>query len=403
VDFLIDSRLAGSNKHIHFNNDVLNLITEKPANVFSLCVNSPLENDLISLLRVSCIELDLEPPTAFSGPMRQIHPEGFVPWGRIMPRKDYKKFLEGLVQSVRAGLERATIDYYRNIWLPQQRLLDVLQPAAINVRRLKEALSSNENESTLRTFEPIDGFAKKVLYDRFATRTGRLGVAAGPHVLTLKKSLRNIVTSAYGRSGTVVSLDFNALEARIILYASGKQPDGSDLYTQLATKALSGVDRSTAKVCVIADLYGISQRRLADKLQISVGMAENFTASIRKYFGTHDTISRLRQQYNSENCIYNHYGRRLKVPDGSDSTLLNTYAQSTGADVAQLGFLKLLDILPPSARPLFVLHDALIIDVKKDELQAVESIKEIVVDGYTQPFFLKCEKFYTPPPNEGTV
>ena len=60
-----------------------------------------------------------------------------------------------------------------------------------------------------------------------------------------------------------------------------------------------------------------------------------------------------------------------------------------------LGFAQViesLETLAPSARPVFLLHDAILIDIKKDEIEAAASIQHVKVRGYVQKFVLKMEQ-----------
>ena len=62
--------------------------------------------------------------------------------------------------------------------------------------------------------------------------------------------------------------------------------------------------------------------------------------------------------------------------------------------MAMLGFSELVERWKERRiRPLFIVHDALVIDVHDDELPEVMSTKRIVVHGYEQNFSLKCEDF----------
>jgi hypothetical protein len=63
--------------------------------------------------------------------------------------------------------------------------------------------------------------------------------------------------------------------------------------------------------------------------------------------------------------------------------------QSTAVDVSLMGFTTLLDTLPKSARPLFNLHDALIIDVMNKDLPDLLSLRTLTVPGYDQKFPVK--------------
>ena len=60
-----------------------------------------------------------------------------------------------------------------------------------------------------------------------------------------------------------------------------------------------------------------------------------------------------------------------------------------------LGFKTIIDALGTDGiRPLFVLHDALILDVRSDRLKDVENISSVKVHGYDAAFPLKFEKMH---------
>ena len=93
--------------------------------------------------------------------------------------------------------------------------------------------------------------------------------------------------------------------------------------------------------------------------------------------------------------VCNKHGRYLELDDPQDHLFVNTFAQSTGVDVALLGFKSVMDRLGiDGVRPLFVLHDALILDVRSDRLKDVENISSVKVHGYDAAFPLKFEKMH---------
>ena len=51
---------------------------------------------------------------------------------------------------------------------------------------------------------------------------------------------------------------------------------------------------------------------------------------------------------------------------------INNFVQSSSVDVALMGFSKLE--IPDSAKPVAVIHDALVVDLLKDDLQQLVSI-----------------------------
>jgi hypothetical protein len=78
--------------------------------------------------------------------------------------------------------------------------------------------------------------------------------------------------------------------------------------------------------------------------------------------------------------------------------LINSYTQSTGVDVALLGFSNVLKTLKTmNSKALFVLADALILDMHPDELESIEMLKSKceVVTGYQKKFPVKVSEIST--------
>ena len=64
-------------------------------------------------------------------------------------------------------------------------------------------------------------------------------------------------------------------------------------------------------------------------------------------------------------------------------------------DVSMIGFNNIIKQLgTDGVRPLYVLHDALILDVRSDRLKDVENISSVKVHGYEAAFPLKFEKMH---------
>lgn len=317
------------------------------------------------------------------------------PWSKLMPRGEHRTFVKNLVNSLAEIIDRLPKDYYTTTWGPCGRLLSGLKAAKVDGPTWRSISESVEKDSgALDTFRPgPGGFLQPVVYDRFATRTGRLTVASGPNILTLKRDYRRVLRSTFA-GGAVCSLDFSALEARIILAEAGRSSDSVDLYADIAREAFGGrVPRDAVKTAVISELYGASKSALGARLGIGGKALDDFSSTIRSYFGVADLHRRLRDEFIRTGKIRNRYGRSLELDDPQDRLFVNTYAQSTGVDVSLLGFKAVMDRLgEDGVRPLFVLHDALILDVKDERLVDVGAVTSVAVPGYPTEFPLKLEK-----------
>jgi hypothetical protein len=395
--FCISSSILGSEKHMLVTSDGFTTLVKAPAAAWFL--NGVMDPTkplcLDSLLKLKGITPLTSPPEKWTRSMSLLASGSLVPWSQVLPSTAYKSFVKNLIKSIVETIDDLPKDYYKTAWCPGGQLLHGLKAAKVDPKLYKEMAAEVEHDSgAFETFRPgPGGFLQPVVYDRFATRTGRLVVAEGPNILTLKKKYRRVLKSTFP-DGVVCALDFGALEARIILAEAGKVSSVLDLYGDLAEKLFAGhVDRNAVKTAVISELYGASKASLGLRLGIGGPKLKEFISVIQGYFDTASLRRRLKLEYESAGRLRNKYGRTLELSDPQDHLLINTYAQSTGVDVSLLGFKSVIDRLGSDGiRPLFVLHDALILDVRSDRLHDVESIISVAVHGYESAFPLKFER-----------
>jgi len=350
---------------------------------------------LDTLFRLKNLELPIRPPEKWTKAFDRLASNALIPWSQVMPSTAYKHFVKVLVKTITETIDELPKDYYKNAWCPGGQLLCSLKAARIDPAIYRDFSTSIDRDSgAFETFKPgAGGFLQPVIYDRFATRTGRLTVTEGPNILTLKKDYRRMLKSTFS-DGVVCSLDFSALEARIILAEAGKSTTNSDLYEELSQKLFDRkVDRNVVKSAVISELYGASKASLANRLGINGRKLDEFVTTIRSYFGVAELRKRLKDEFMRFGKVRNKHGRFLDLDDPQDHLFVNTFAQSTGVDVSLLGFKSVMDRLgTDGVRPLFVLHDALILDVRGDRLGDVEAIDSVEVPLYDARFPLKLEK-----------
>ena len=349
---------------------------------------------LDSLLKLKNMAVPLLPPDKWVRSMRSLT-SGSIPWSQTLPSTQYKSFVRNLVKSIADSMDGLPKDYYRDVWCPTGQLLVNLKAARVDGAAYREVAASIDRDGgAFETFRPSQGgFLPQVVYDRFATRTGRLTVESGPNILTLKKEYRKLLKSNFP-SGIICSLDFGALEARIILAEAGVNPSTDDLYVSISDELFQGkIPRDVVKIAVISELYGSSKHALGARLGLAGRKLDAFVEMIQGYFKTADLRKRLKDEFIKIGQVRNRHGRFLDLDDPQDHLFVNTYTQSTGVDVSLLGFKKVVDDLGSDGiRPLFVLHDALILDVRPDRLEDVKKVSSVRVRGYDMDFPLKYEE-----------
>ena len=177
-----------------------------------------------------------------------------------------------------------------------------------------------------------NGKLNKVVYNRAATKTGRLTVKSGPPVLTLKAEHRNIIK---GRQ-----IDFSSMEPRLLLGLLGKTVEG-DLYDWAAKELNLTGDRSYIKVSIISSMYG-----------------SKTVPEIARLFALDEWINQLESQITG-GYIESFWGRPIKVDNIRGKHLLSLWLQSTASDAALLGFKNLFSNRN-DIKPHWVIHDAVI-------------------------------------------
>lgn len=394
MDLLIDAGALGSKDHLLVSDDGFLRVSKRPADVWHYSGGLKDDSNVCwdSVLRLSSQREFPQIPPRYQKVMSTVAPDAAsIPWSQVLPQGVYRQYLNELV-SLRDKHDELALSYYSSVWVRGSELLRRMRPAKTDGTLVDSIVNDSvHNSSVVSTFRPRGGgYAPVVTYDRFGTVTGRLVVSSGPNILLLKKEHRNMLKPSTP-GGAIVSMDFSSLEARILLYESGGRCDASDLYTDIADR-LGGIPRNVVKGAILAELYGSSKYSLALSLGLSDSALEDFIKRIGEVIDTRKLLSRLKAQFATTGHITNKYGRRLEVSRPQDNIFINYYAQSTGVDVSLMGFNEVLNTLGPEGiRPLFVLHDALILDVREDRINDVFSVKDVSVPGFEPKFPLKCE------------
>jgi hypothetical protein len=401
MQFNIHSKLIGSDYHFEFNEDYVRWVETPSPNswIFSGEIKQNEPPCLDTLIRLNHLSLDHLPPARFVSAMNTVMSGSAdaIPWQHILPRDVYKSFIENLLFKIKEIYPQLNREFYETTWVPQARIFQSLHPLKIDEQRYHTILSeSGLNRRIIESFKPNeDGAASPIVYDRFGTRTGRLTVKSGPSVLTLKKEYRNMITSSFA-GGSIMSIDFTALEARVLLYEAGGECPDADLYSYISQNVFAGqTTRKMVKGAVISELYGSSKAALGQALNISGEELNDFVFKVKNLFRTNDLKKRLKSEFLNTGFITNRYGKKIAIDEPLDHIFVNSYAQSTGVDVSLLGFSNFVKTIEGNNKilPLFLLHDGLILDVHPDEVEGLSSLKSIKIPGYLNDFFVKVEKF----------
>jgi len=293
------------------------------------------------------------------------HENEQILWKKFVGNDFYKLWLTQIVDDIKKIFNNEDVlTYYNNSWKKHTILFESLQRTKINNEKLKQYLSlEKSNKHVLTSFFPNqDGFAQLPVYNRLDTRTGRLTMDKGPSILTLKKEWRDIVSPS-SSDRKIISIDFSSLEARIAYGLKNKDKPAADIYEHIKNLLGDNFSRSQVKIATISLLYGMNETSLVASLG-GKDQAKTLLKEIKKIFKIKAIEEELRGKV-SNGMIKNFYGRMIEVPE--DRLIINSYIQSTGVEIALHGFSSFVENTKDlDIRPLFILHDALILDVPKD-------------------------------------
>lgn len=309
------------------------------------------------------------------------------PWAQALPPHVFKTWLQKFTRDLLELRDQWDDSYYGREFQIQQRLLQRLQQPFVDGLVIKKI-----DDDRIRAFEPDErGLAPKSTYDIWSSVTGRMSIESGPNILTLDKKYRRIFKSRF-EGGEIVQIDFSSLEPNTCLAMQGKVFDG-DAYKWAASQIEINVPREVLKVAVMSALYGMSPSNFAKKFA-DIPDANELLFQVRDAFGVDSLNKHYREQLDAVGHITNHFGRIIKCD--KSSPLLAHAVQSTAVDVVCQGFTTLLDEFEADeidAVPLYLIHDALMLDVTP---AAKAHIKErlsrgvhIASMGCTMPLKLK--------------
>ena len=304
------------------------------------------------------------------------------PWPLVLGKSEFLKRTASICDELRSAATFLAEQEYTEVFLNGNLPLASLVDAHVNTKELQKQCASTENLTLKNYARLISGsISSAPTYNRIKTKTGRLTIKKGPPILTLPKSVRSAYTSQYKDGGVIIEIDFTSLEPRCASNIAGNDFSDHDIYVHL--KNLIGIqsDRNSVKELVISLLYGAGDSRAKSILQkgSSEENLSNKFQAVKDFFDLDKMKEKLAKQAKTGSLL-NFFGRPIAVDNIQPGVLVNNYIQSTAVDLSLLGFGDLLSRIDKrKAKPLFIIHDALIIDVMKDY---IDEIKAVAGDYY---------------------
>ena len=326
--------------------------------------------------------LELEPPSLISEEVRKSLNQTGIGERRVSYFSDPEEFklnlksAHGFCGKVFSSFEKPE---YPDRHIKNLKFLNSMRPAKIDSGAL-DSCEEIKNKNALESFSSDSGgFMEPVRYSLTNSITGRTSVISGPQILTTAKVVRSFLRSRYP-DGKIIEIDFSSLEPRVALAIAGVQVDSRDVYDQVNQEILGGeLTRESAKLAILSSMYGASERSLSESLPDHI-KPKKVIESIRSKIGFAQAVKKIKSDMEASGRSTNYFGRPIiSPPDRNvrDAVLFNWLIQSSAVDVALQGFRDLtakLHMLGVEFVPIFVIHDALLLDVRGCHIDLIKTV-----------------------------
>ena len=276
-------------------------------------------------------------------------------------------------------------------------------PARVLDWRQLAKLKSTYSDALMEQINPETGRVH-TSYSQGAVSTGRLA-SSNPNLQNIPvrtEEGRKIRRAFIADKGMVfLSADYSQIELRLLAHVADIKVlkdafhDGQDIHAMTASQVfgvpLEGMDpmvRRKAKAINFGIIYGISAFGLARQLGIGNSEAgEYIDAYFEKYPGIRDYMERTKDQARQRGYVETLFGRKCHIKSINEKNpnvrglveraAINAPIQGGAADIIKRAMVRLPDALDGAklkARMLLQVHDELIFEVPKKELDATREL-----------------------------
>jgi DNA polymerase-1 len=294
-------------------------------------------------------------------------------------------------------------------------VLEDLRPAHPMIDKLLEWRTYTKLRSTyvdaLPSLITSDGRLHTTFHQAVAS-TGRLS-SSDPNLqnIPIRTPLGRRIRRAFVAGApdlTLVAADYSQIELRILAHVSGDEhlrdafARGADIHRETAALVLhkdpgevTSDERSMAKMVNFGIAYGMSDFGLSSRANIPRAEAQAF---INTYFATYSGISyymlAIKEQARSQGFVTTLLGRKRHIPElaarnptlraAGERMAINMPIQGTAADIVKIAMIRLDERLRAGgfrARPLLQVHDELLLEVPRDELDRLVPLVRETMEG----------------------
>jgi DNA polymerase-1 len=355
----------------------------------------------VAIDREALAKLDVE----FSAEMARLESEIYVDVGHEFNLGSPKQLEQILFHELNLPKGKRTKTGYST----DASVLEELKPAHPMIGklldwRLYSKLRSTYIEALPALVSDRDGRLHTTFHQAVAA-TGRLS-SSDPNLqnIPIRSDLGRRIRRAFVAGSpdlTLVAADYSQIELRIIAHVSGDEhlreafARGADIHRETAARVLhkepadvTHDERSMAKMVNFGLAYGMSDFGLSSRAGISRAEAKEF---IDNYFATYSGISyymlHIKELARQQGWVSTLLGRRRSIPELSMSNpslrgagermAINMPIQGTAADIIKIAMIRLPGRLRDAglrARLLLQVHDELVLEVPRGEVEAVAPI-----------------------------
>ncbi len=248
-------------------------------------------------------------------------------------------------------------------------------------------------------------------FHQTVTATGRLS-SADPNLqnIPIRREDGSEVRRCFvPREGWVfVDADYSQIELRILSHMADDKAmqeafaSGEDFHAVTASQVfdvplerVTHQMRSAAKAVNFGIVYGISAWSLADDIHVTTKQAQDYIdAYLTRYHGVKDFMERVKEQAAADGYVTTLYGRRRWLPELKSANFqirsfgqraaMNAPIQGTAADIIKLAMVRVDSRLRREnlrARLILQVHDELILEAPRDELEQACAILKEEMEG----------------------
>ena len=294
-------------------------------------------------------------------------------------------------------------------------VLEELRPAHPMIDKLLEWRVYTKLRSTyveaLPSLIAADGRLHTTFHQAVAS-TGRLS-SSDPNLqnIPIRTPLGRRIRRAFVAGApdvTLLAADYSQIELRILAHVSGDEhlkdafARQADIHRETAARVLhkapeeiTADERSMAKMVNFGLAYGMSDFGLASRANIPRKEAQEF---INSYFAAYSGISyymmAIKEQAKAQGFVETLLGRKRQIPElraanpalrgAGERMAINMPIQGTAADIQKIAMIRVAERLAATgsrARLLLSVHDELLFEVPRDEVDSLAALVRETMEG----------------------